>query len=95
MSTFDDDHNHDGNPDRTDNYCLRDPHIIEDNGSRYLILNQIQVTKTTKGEKQIYKWSNYGGDDAFNLKSFLNIVNNKHLYNLASWANGSIRYLET
>ena len=37
MSTFNDDHNHDGNPDRTDNYCLRDPHIIEDNGSRYLI----------------------------------------------------------
>ncbi len=52
MSTFDDDHNHDGNPDRTDNYCLRDPHIIEDNGSRYLILNQIQVTKTTKAKNK-------------------------------------------
>ena len=53
MSTFDDDHNHDGNPDRTDNYCLRDPHIIEDNGSRYLILNQIQVTKTTKAKTNL------------------------------------------
>lgn len=94
MSTFDDDHNHDGNPDRTDNYCLRDPHIIEDNGSRYLIFESNTGDENYQGEKQIYKWSNYGGDDAFNLKSFLNIVNNKHLYNLASWANGSIGILK-
>ena len=72
MSTFDDDHNHDGNPDRTDNYCLRDPHIIEDNGSRYLIFESNTGDENYQGEKQIYKWSNYGGDDAFNLKSFLN-----------------------
>ena len=94
MSTFNDDHNHDGNPDRTDNYCLRDPHIIEDNGSRYLIFESNTGDENYQGEKQIYKWSNYGGDDAFNLKSFLNIVNNKHLYNLASWANGSIGILK-
>ena len=94
MSTFDDDHNHDGNPDRTDNYCLRDPHIIEDNGSRYLIFESNTGDENYQGEKQIYNWSNYGGDDAFNLKSFLNIVNNKHLYNLASWANGSIGILK-
>ncbi|MFQ7524437.1 MAG: glycoside hydrolase family 68 protein, partial [Streptococcus salivarius] len=94
MSTFNDDHNHDGNPDRTDNYCLRDPHIIEDNGSRYLIFESNTGDENYQGEKQIYNWSNYGGDDAFNLKSFLNIVNNKHLYNLASWANGSIGILK-
>lgn len=94
MSTFNDDHNHDGIPDRTDNYCLRDPHIIEDNGSRYLIFESNTGDENYQGEKQIYNWSNYGGDDAFNLKSFLNIVNNKHLYNLASWANGSIGILK-
>ena len=94
MSTFNDDHNHDGNPDRTDNYCLRDPHVIEDNGSRYLIFESNTGDENYQGEKQIYNWSNYGGDDAFNLKSFLNIVNNKHLYNLASWANGSIGILK-
>lgn len=52
MSAFDDDHNHAGNPDRTDNYCLRDPHIIEDKGSRYLFLNQIQVTRTTTAKNK-------------------------------------------
>ena len=94
MSTFEDDHNGDGIPDRTDNYCLRDPHIIEDNGSRYLIFEANTGDENYQGEKQIFNWSNYGGDDAFNLKSFLNINNNKHLYNLASWANGAIGILK-
>ena len=69
MSTFNDEYNHDGNPDRTDNYCLRDPHIIEDNGS-HLIFESNTGDENYQGEKQIYNWSNYGGDDAFNLKSF-------------------------
>lgn len=94
MDTFNDDHNHDGIPDRTDNYCLRDPHIIEDKGSRYLIFESNTGDENYQGEKQVYTWSNYGGDDAFNLKSFLNIINNKHLYDLASWANGSIGILK-
>ena len=34
------------------------------------------------------KWNIY------NLKSFLSIVNNKHLYNLVSWANSSIGILK-
>lgn len=94
MDTFNDDHNHDGIPDRTDNYCLRDPHIIEDKGSRYLIFESNTGDENYQGEKQVYTWSNYGGNDAFNLKSFLNIINNKHLYDLASWANGSIGILK-
>ena len=94
MDTFNDDHNHDGIPDRADNYCLRDPHIIEDKGSRYLIFESNTGDENYQGEKQVYTWSNYGGDDAFNLKSFLNIINNKHLYDLASWANGSIGILK-
>ena len=94
MDTFNDDHNHDGIPDRTDNYCLRDPHIIEDKGSRYLIFESNTGDENYQGEKQVYTWSNYGGDDAFNLKSFLKIINNKHLYDLASWANGSIGILK-
>lgn len=94
MDTFHDDHNYDGIPDRTDNYCLRDPHIIEDKGSRYLIFESNTGDENYQGEKQVYTWSNYGGDDAFNLKSFLKIINNKHLYDLASWANGSIGILK-
>lgn len=94
MDTFNDDHNHDGIPDRTDNYCLRDPHIIEDKGSRYLIFESNTGDENYQGEKQVYIWSNYGGDDAFNLKSFLKIINNKHLYDLASWSNGSIGILK-
>ena len=57
MSAFDDDHNHAGNPDRTDNYCLRDPHIIEDKGSRYLIFESNTGDENYHGEKQVYTWS--------------------------------------
>ena len=54
MSTINDDHNHDGNPDRTDNYCLRDPHIIEDNGSRYLIFESNTGDENYQGCKGVY-----------------------------------------
>ncbi len=52
MSTFNDDHNHDGNPDRTDNYCLRDPTSLKITVAATLFSNQIQVTKTTKAKNK-------------------------------------------
>ena len=53
-STFNDDHNHDGNPDRTDNYCLRDPTSLKITvAATSLFSNQIQVTKTTKAKTNL------------------------------------------
>ncbi|MCO4470549.1 Levansucrase [Streptococcus infantarius subsp. infantarius] len=93
-ATYNDDLNHDGDADRTDNYTLRDPHVIEVDGSRYLVFEANTGTENYQGENQIYTWANYGGDDHFNISSLLNVTGNKDLHKLASWANGAIGILK-
>lgn len=78
-----------------DNVAMRDAHIIEDeNGNRYLIFEASTGLENYQGEDQIYNWSNYGGDDAFNIKSLFQILSNSDIKSRATWANAAIGILK-
>ena len=80
---------------KNDDYCLRDGHVVQlDNGDRYLVFEGNTGSKNYQSADQIYDWSNYGGDDAFNIKSFFNFLDNKDSYKLASLANGALGILK-
>lgn len=80
---------------RNDDYCLRDGHVVQlDNGDRYLVFEGNTGSENYQSANQIYNWSNYGGDDAFNLKSFFKLLDNKDNYKLASLANGALGILK-
>ncbi len=80
---------------RNDDYCLRDGHVVQlENGDRYLVFEGNTGSENYQDENQIYNWSNYGGDDAFNLKSFFKLLNNKNDNMLASLANGALGILK-
>lgn len=78
-----------------DNIAMRDPHIIEgEDGSRYLIFEASTGTQNYQGEDQIYNWSNYGGDAAYNVKSLFSILENADMYERAKFANAAIGILK-
>ncbi|WGN90082.1 glycoside hydrolase family 68 protein [Ligilactobacillus faecis] len=78
-----------------DDFTLRDSHVVEDeNGDRYLVFEANTGMQDYQGEHQIYKWSNYGGDAAFNTNSFFNILSNADKKSRAKWANAAIGILK-
>ena len=78
-----------------DDYCLRDPHVVQlENGDRYLVFEANTGTEDYQSDGQIYNWANYGGDDAFNIKSFFKLLNNKKDRELAGLANGALGILK-
>ncbi|MFC3931792.1 glycoside hydrolase family 68 protein [Streptococcus dentapri] len=78
-----------------DNIAMRDPHIVEDdNGERYLIFEASTGTQNYQGEDQIYNWSNYGGDAAYNVKSLFRILSNSDMHERASISNAAIGILK-
>ncbi|MBB1078878.1 glycoside hydrolase family 68 protein [Limosilactobacillus sp. STM2_1] len=78
-----------------DNIAMRDAHVIEDNdGNRYLVFEASTGLENYQGEDQIYNWVNYGGDDAFNVKSLFQILSNGDIKSRASWANAAIGILK-
>ena len=78
-----------------DDYCLRDPHVVQlENGDRYLVFEANTGTEDYQSDDQIYNWANYGGDDAFNIKSFFKLLNNKKDRELAGLANGALGILK-
>nr|WP_237334227.1 glycoside hydrolase family 68 protein [Streptococcus marmotae] len=78
-----------------DNIAMRDPHVIEDtDGSRYLIFEASTGEQDYQGEHQIYRWSNYGGDAKYNVKSLFRLLENADMYDRASWANAAIGILK-
>ncbi|WP_103434660.1 glycoside hydrolase family 68 protein [Fructilactobacillus sanfranciscensis] len=80
---------------KNDDYCLRDPHVVQsENGDRYLVFEANTGMEDYQSDDQIYNWANYGGDDAFNIKSFFKLLNNKNDRELASLANGAIGILK-
>lgn len=77
-----------------DNIAMRDAHVIEgEDGHRYLVFEASTGTEGYQGLDQIYNWSNYGGDDAFNIKSLLDVLENRDIKSRASWANAAIGIL--
>lgn len=80
---------------KDDDYCLRDPHVVQlTNGDRYLVFEANTGKEDYQSDEQIYNWANYGGDDAFNIKSFFKLLNNKKDRELAGLANGSLGILK-
>lgn len=78
-----------------DNIAMRDPHIIEDdNGDRYLIFEASTGTQNYQSEDQIYNWTNYGGDAAFNVQSLFRFLENPDMYERASLSNAAIGILK-
>ena len=78
-----------------DNIAMRDAHVIEDdNGDRYLVFEASTGLENYQGENQIYNWLNYGGDDAFNIKSLFRILSNDDIKSRATWANAAIGILK-
>ena len=78
-----------------DNIAMRDAHVIEDdNGDRYLVFEASTGSENYQGEDQIYNWLNYGGDDAFNIKSLFRILSNDDIKSRATWANAAIGILK-
>ena len=80
---------------KNDDYCLRDPHVVQlENGDRYLVFEANTGTEDYQSDDQIYNWANYGGNDAFNIKSFFKLLNNKEDRELAGLANGALGILK-
>ncbi|MEX2804619.1 glycoside hydrolase family 68 protein [Streptococcus sp. H31] len=78
-----------------DNIAMRDPHVIEDdNGDRYLIFEASTGTQNYQGEEQIYNWTNYGGDAAYNVQSFFRLLEDPDMYTRASISNAAIGILK-
>lgn len=77
-----------------DNVAMRDAHVIEDEaGNRYLIFEASTGKQEYQGLDQIYNWNNYGGDDAYKIKSLFRLLANHDMESRASWANAAIGIL--
>ena len=78
-----------------DNYTLRDPHVVEEeNGDRYLVFEANTGSDNYQGDNQVYNWTNYGGNDKFNVRNFLDYFDNDNDKALASAANGALGILK-
>lgn len=79
-----------------DNYTLRDAHVIQmPNGNRYLVFEGNTGTENYQGENQLYNWSNYGGNDLFNIQSLFHLTNTTNIdYKKAIFANGALGILK-
>lgn len=77
--------------DKLDNFCLRDPHVYEQNGKRYLIFEASTGTYNYQSNDQIYNLSNYGESTiAKDVQDLFSIINNKDMTHKASLANACI-----
>ncbi|RVU70410.1 MULTISPECIES: glycoside hydrolase family 68 protein [Lactobacillus] len=76
-----------------DNIAMRDAHVINVDGDRYLVFEASTGTENYQGEDQIYNWQNYGGSDQENLDDFLKINSDDDMKSRASWANAAIGIL--
>ena len=47
-------------------------------------------TENYQGEDQLYNWSNYGGNDRFNIESLFHLLSNDVDYKKAIFANGAL-----
>lgn len=70
-----------GSDSSADDYCLRDPHVIEINGKRYLVFEGNTGTYNYQSPDQIYNLNNYGGSSiSEDVQDMFKIVNNPTVY---------------
>ena len=81
--------------DSLDDFCLRDPHVYEQNGQRYLVFEAGTGMYNYQGNSQIYDLRNYGEKTvAEDIQDLFSIINNKDMTHRASLANGCIGLME-
>ena len=81
--------------DKVDDFCLRDPHVFEQDGKRYLMFEANTGTFNYQSSSQIYNLSNYGENTiAQDVQDLFSIINNKDVAHRASLANGCIGLME-
>ena len=84
-----------GSDSSADDYCLRDPHVIEINGKRYLVFEGNTGTYNYQSPDQIYNLNNYGGSSiSEDVQDMFKIVNNPTVYKKSALANACIGLME-
>ncbi|RYM05564.1 hypothetical protein EWH99_05755 [Sporolactobacillus sp. THM7-7] len=77
-----------------DNFTLRDPHYVEDNGHKYLVFEGNTGTEDGyQGELSLYNKAYYGGDDTF-FKTEQHHIFLSPKKKLATLANGALGIIE-
>ncbi|AFS39644.1 glycoside hydrolase family 68 protein [Leuconostoc gelidum] len=73
-----------------DNFTLRDPHVIEVDGTRYLAFESNTGTDKNSGYDNVTDLSNYGGSLNYNVTKLLEVSGNEETSRVASLANGAL-----
>lgn len=76
-----------------DNIAMRDAHVINVDGQRYLIFEASTGTENYEGSDQMYNLQNYGGTTEEAIDNLLKINKNPDMTSRASWANAAIGIL--
>ncbi|WP_180676524.1 glycoside hydrolase family 68 protein, partial [Leuconostoc citreum] len=76
-----------------DNFTLRDPHVIEVDGQRYLSFETNTGTNNPEGYENVTDLSNYGGSLHYNVTKLLELVGNDAAFRTATLANGALGLL--
>lgn len=84
-----------GSDPSADDYCLRDPHVIDVNGKRYLVFEANTGTYNYQSSDQVYNLNNYGeGSIGADVQDMFKIVNNPTVYKQSAVANACIGLME-
>lgn len=78
-----------------DDFCLRDPHVIDVDGKRYLVFEGNTGTYNYQGDDQVYNLNNYDEDTiAQDVQDMFKVVNNPTVYKQAVLANACIGLMQ-
>ena len=73
-----------------DNFTMRDPHVIEVDGERYLAFEANTGTQNYQSDTAVENMDYYGGTDEFNAQAKTDTLNNPDKLKLSKKANGAI-----
>ncbi|MBS1008493.1 glycoside hydrolase family 68 protein [Leuconostoc suionicum] len=73
-----------------DNFTMRDPHVIEVDGERYLAFEANTGTQNYQSDTAVENMDYYGGTDEFNAQAKIDTLNNPDKLKLSKKANGAI-----
>ncbi|MDV7703841.1 glycoside hydrolase family 68 protein [Leuconostoc suionicum] len=77
-----------------DKFALRDPHVIEVGGERYLTFEGSTGTENYQSATAVDNMNYYGGTDDFNQQAVNDIKNDAHKLDVSAKANGAIGLLK-
>ncbi|MBA5972271.1 glycoside hydrolase family 68 protein [Leuconostoc mesenteroides] len=73
-----------------DQFTLRDPHVIEVDGERYLVFESNTGTENYQSEASVNNLNYFGGTDEFNQQAVNDIKNDENKSRISAKANGAI-----